>query len=105
MQKWNVEDNFNFQKETIDGATYVVKIVCKLCTKHVLAIERSDQMKGVARTQIRTYVDGSTYVTKHNVDRHISGKVSLLSIINDSNMTYSVVVFGSRFCDIVSDTA
>ena len=57
FRKWNVEDIFNFQKETIDGATYVVKIVCKLCTKHVLAIERSDQMKGVARTQIRTYVN------------------------------------------------
>ena len=50
--------------------------------KHVQAVERDeDQMKGVARAQIRTYVDGSMYVTKHNVDRHITGKVSLLSII------------------------
>ena len=74
--KWNVEEVFDYKTEIIDGMTYVVKIYCKMCVKHIHSVERDDKMKGVARAGMRTYVDGSAFITKHNVNRHINGKSS-----------------------------
>ena len=47
--KWNVEEVFDYKTEIIDGMTYVVKIYCKMCVKHIHSVERDDKMKGVAR--------------------------------------------------------
>ena len=47
--KWNVEEVLDYKTEIIDGMTYVVKIYCKMCVKHIHSVERDDKMKGVAR--------------------------------------------------------
>ena len=39
-----------------------------MCVKHIDSIERDDRLKGVARQGKRTYVDGSNFITKHNVN-------------------------------------
>ena len=102
FRKWNVSDIFDIKKETIDGATYVVKFFCKVCTNYVDQVERDPKMKGVARSQIRTYVDGTTYIIKHNVNRHIIGKVSLLTLqlcIYRFNTKYRMIRLPGSFVD------
>ena len=87
--KWYVEEVFDYKTEIIDGMTYMVKIYCKMCVKHINSVERDDKMKGVARAGMRTYVDGSAFITKHNVNRHINGlRYNIISNV----MTYYNVV-------------
>ena len=74
--KWNVQNIFDYETETVEGTSYVIKIKCTMCVKHIDSIERDDRLKGVARQGMRTYVDGSNFITKHNVNRHINGKLS-----------------------------
>ena len=56
--KWNVQNIFDYKTETVEGTSYVIKIKCKMCVKHIDSIERDDRLKGVARQGMRTYVDG-----------------------------------------------
>ena len=38
--KWNVQNIFDYETETVEGASYVIKIKCKMCVKHIDSIER-----------------------------------------------------------------
>ena len=63
--KWNVQNIFDYETETVEGTSYVIKIKCKMCVKHIDSIERDDRLKGVARQGMRTYVNGSNFITSH----------------------------------------
>ena len=52
--KWNVQNIFDYETETVEGTSYVIKIKCKMCVKHVDSIDRDDRLEGVARQGMRT---------------------------------------------------
>ena len=33
--KWNVQNIFDYETETVEGTSYVIKIKCKMCVKHI----------------------------------------------------------------------
>ena len=46
--KWNVQNIFDYETETVEGTSYVIKIKCKMCVKHIDSIERDDRLKGLS---------------------------------------------------------
>ena len=36
--KWNVQNIFDYETETVEGTSYVIKIKCKMCVKHIDSI-------------------------------------------------------------------
>eukprot|EP00112_Aurelia_sp_Birch-Aquarium-sp1_P010898 Seg2305.5 transcript_id=Seg2305.5/GoldUCD/mRNA.D3Y31 product="Zinc finger protein 862" protein_id=Seg2305.5/GoldUCD/D3Y31 len=52
----------------------VTFIWCKLCAKHKDAILRNPLCKGNAKTAVEAYINGTNFVSKWNIDRHLEGK-------------------------------
>lgn len=77
FRRWRVDDEFDITKETIDGSVYVTKISCKICKTHGKNITRDPRMRGVVTKNMRAFIDGTTFVSKHTVTRHLAGKVRI----------------------------
>lgn len=75
FKKWNFKD-IQYEKEVIDGTVFVTKVYCMTCRRREQQIRRDRSINGVALNNLKTYVKGTTFVTKHNVMRHINTKVS-----------------------------
>ena len=37
--KWNVQNIFDYETETVEGTSYVIKIKCKMCVKHIDVVQ------------------------------------------------------------------
>ena len=73
FNKYNLKV-FGFKSEKVDGSDRVTFVWCKLCAKHKDAILIRPQCKGSARKALQQYIEGTTYVSKWNMERHIQGK-------------------------------
>ena len=78
--KWGIPSEIlAYETETRDGRTIVGKVVCKLCTTYYQEIRQDSSIKGQAKNEVVTYINGTNFVTKHSVFRHINGQVIILS--------------------------
>ena len=77
FKNWGVENKIGYQ---IGGPTnsQVVKVWCKTCSKHQAKI-KSD-LKGKALRDIEKYIEGTTFVTKWNITRHLETKAHEIGI-------------------------
>ena len=53
--------------------TFVNFVWCKLCAKHKNIILSNPCCKGSARTAIESYINGTNFVSKWNIERHLQG--------------------------------
>ena len=61
--------------EVRNAKNMVTFIWCKLCAKHKDAILRNPLCKGNAKTAVEAYINGTNYVSKWNIDRHLEGMI------------------------------
>ena len=62
---WGKESVIGFNKIEENGKSFVVKVWCKICTKHKAKI--NSRLKGSARTHANAFIGGTTSVTKFQV--------------------------------------
>ena len=69
FKRWGKDNIFGVKTEVDaeNGRTMVNFVWCKLCSKHEKAIMSISQVKGSARTAARSFIDGTTSVTKYQV--------------------------------------
>ena len=80
FKSWSKEDVIRYEKEIIDGITFVTKIWCRVCERNKDAILIHPTCKGPAKKAMMTFVSGTNNVTKHSVDRHLSGKAHNIAL-------------------------
>ena len=80
FKSWGKENVIGYEVETINDKHQVTKVWCKLCRRHSKDIQSHPTCKGPARKAMLAYVDGTAYVAKCNVMRHLSGKAHLIAI-------------------------
>ena len=74
FKKWGKTDIIGSEIEEKDGKTFVVKVWCKLCGKHSNKIQKRPECRGSIKTSIQAFIKGTNSVTKHQVDRPLSGQ-------------------------------
>lgn len=76
--KWQVDNVIGYLSDRTEGKEIITKIWCKLCAKHYERVFADDRIKGAAKNELKTYVEGTHFVTKHNVTRHLASKVRII---------------------------
>lgn len=73
---WNFTDVIGYESViSDDGITYVTQVWCEVCRRQQNNIKTDGRVRGAASAAAKVYMNGTKYVTKHNVTRHIAGKV------------------------------
>ena len=62
---WGKNSIISCEKKEENGRIYAVKVWCKLCAKHKSKI--NNQLKGSAKINAKSFIDGTTSVTKYQV--------------------------------------
>ena len=87
FKSWGKENVIGYDVKTINDKQHVTRVWCKLCRKHSKDIQSHPTCKGPARRAMLAYVDGTSYVAKCNVMRHLSGKAHLIAIWAEQGTT------------------
>ena len=66
FKSWGQEEVLGFKTEEIEGATYVVFIWCKVCTRNSTLILNHPKCKGEAKDLMKAFIDGTNGVTKQS---------------------------------------
>nr|XP_054749696.1 zinc finger protein 862-like [Lytechinus pictus] len=70
-----------FETETTgEGITYASKIWCETCRRQGAKIKCDPRIRGAAEKAASAYINGTTFITKHNVSRHFGGKVHEIAV-------------------------
>ena len=72
-------ENYSFAKDNIIGfkteakgnKTFVNFVWCKLCAKHSSTIYRNPLCKGSGKKAADNFVNGTNYVSKWTIERHL----------------------------------
>ena len=66
--------------EPVDEKVFVNFVYCKVCTKNKDAISSDPSWKGEAKKALLSFVDGTNFVTKHTVFRHLTSKAHSIAV-------------------------
>ena len=80
FKSWGKEEIIGYKSECIDGKTSVNFVYCKVCARNKEAISSHPSCKGEARKSMLNYVNGTTFVTKHTVIRHLSSRAHSIAL-------------------------
>ena len=78
--KWGVTDTIGHKSETQQGKVLVVEVWCKLCRAHSVQIQIDSRLRGQARKEIDKNVNGTSFVTKHTVNRHLGSLAHRIAV-------------------------
>ena len=56
------------------GHEFVNFVCCKVCAQNKDALLTHPNCKGTMKKSVNVYVDGTNYITKHNVTRNLEGE-------------------------------
>ena len=71
---WGKESIIGYKTENVDDRVFVNFAWCKICEQNKNAILVHPNCKGPVRKSVLAYIEGTNYVTKHNVHRHLGGE-------------------------------
>lgn len=71
---WGKESIIGYKTENADNRVFVNFAWCKICERNKNAILVHPNCKGPVRKSVLAYIEGTNYVTKHNVHRHLGGE-------------------------------
>ena len=74
FKKWGKDGVIGYKTVSIDNREFVNFVWCKVCARNKDALLHHPNCKGPVKKAIQAYVDGTNFVTKHNVHRHLNGE-------------------------------
>ncbi len=78
FRKYGKDSIIGSKTEDRDGKIMVTSIWCKLCAKHKNVILSNPLCKGSAKKAVETYIVGTNYISKWNIERHLEGKYQII---------------------------
>ena len=69
--KWSVDNIIGYKTIEAGGCTYVYYVWCKVCARNKSSIMQHPNCKGKVKDSLKKYIEGTNFVTKHTVTRHI----------------------------------
>ena len=74
FKKWDLEDAFGNKTEEKDDKIMVNYVWCKICAANKTALLQHPNCKGSVKNAILSFINGTTFVTKHTLQRHLSSE-------------------------------
>ncbi len=74
FNKWGKDNVIGYKTIEENGRTYVNFVWCKVCAGNKDSLLSHSNCKGAVKRALNAYINGTTYVTKHNVNRHLEGE-------------------------------
>ena len=71
---WGKESIIGYKTENVDNRVFVNFAWCKICERNKNAIFVHPNCKGPVKKSVLAYIEGTNYVSKHNVHRHLEGE-------------------------------
>ena len=71
---WGKEGFLGYKMEERNGTKLVNSVWCELSTKNYNAIIKNPFCKGEIKTPEKTFVEGTSKVTKYKLDHHLKSK-------------------------------
>ena len=69
---WKKDGVIGYKTEEVEGKKIVNFVWCKVCARYKEAL--LSKLKGSAKTSALSFIDGTNFVTKHSVTRHLDAK-------------------------------
>ena len=69
---WKKEGVIGYKTEKLEGKKVVNFVWCKICARYKETI--LSRLKGSVKVSALAFIDGTNFVTKHSVTRHLDGK-------------------------------
>ena len=82
-----------YEVENDQGKTYVVKIWCKVCTRHGREVRNNSIFQGKIQNSLEAFIKGKNSVTKFQVDRLLRGPFHEKSLEIEGGLPDEVSVF------------
>ncbi len=73
FKKWGKDGVIGFKTIEENSRRYVNFVWCKVCARNKDSLIAHPNCKGSIKKAVKAYIDGTNYVTKHNVTRHLEG--------------------------------
>ena len=75
--KWDLTHVIGYDAEDRGGTLVINKVWCKVCAKHIANIIKDSRIRGLAQKETQKFVEGTSFITKHTVQRHLNSQVRL----------------------------
>lgn len=80
FKKWGKENVIGYRTAEENGRTYVTFAWCKVCSRNKDALFVHPNCKGSVKNALKAYVEGTNYITKHNITRHLNGEAHRIAL-------------------------
>ena len=77
LKTWQFGEDISFKSTEKDSVNYVTSVWCNVCRRQKDNLNKDSRIRGAAAASSEIYIIGTKFITKHNVSRHIGGKVRL----------------------------
>ena len=74
--------------------TYVNFVWCKVCAKHKNALKSNPACQGQAKIALQKYIEGTNFVSKHTVNRHLTSKAHSIALETEAGDPNPLVKHG-----------
>ena len=78
---WGKEGIFGFKTEERQGTKLVNSVWCKICATNYDAIIKSPFCKGEIKASVKTFVEGTSNITKYKLYRHLKSKSHKIALL------------------------
>ena len=77
---WGKEAIIGYKTTEQSNRVFVNFVWCKVCARNEDAIKVHPTCKGKAKESMLSYITGFNFVTKHTINRHLSGKAHTIAL-------------------------
>ena len=89
FMKWGKDGVIGYKTITVDQRVYVNFVWCKVCKRN-----RHPNCKGPVKKSVKSYIEGTNFVSKHTVHRHLESEGHRIAVqIESSRPASERIVF------------
>ena len=71
FQGWSLGGKIGYKTAEVKGRTYISLAWCKICARHSDKVLKDHRLKGNAKQEFLKFVEGTRFITKHTITRHL----------------------------------
>ena len=98
FNNWNLTSFKYESRKNEKNIDVVAKLYCISCAKHINSILRDRRFRGIAKKDVLKYVDGTIFISKHSVSRHLDSLVCIFILKTNSELLISFLILRFILC-------
>ena len=80
FMKWGKDGVIGYKTITKGDRNFVNFVWCKVCQRNEAALFQHPNCKGTVKKSVKSYIEGTNYVSKHKVNRHLESEAHRIAL-------------------------